>query len=160
MELNHITTTEKVYWSFWSVYIYIYIYVIHFTEPEISNLKEARWVQYLCSHQNNVPPQLSTQWLCGNSCTRTYDTCTLCTAVHHVPKCISCHKAIVVITGRAHCFHECIYIMPIFLLWDLNTQCSVCHASLMTTYDLLCMYSLLLIFCMLVKKEPIYNRFE
>ena len=25
--------------------------------------------------------------------------------VHHVPKCISCHKAIVVITGRAHCFH-------------------------------------------------------
>ena len=62
------------------------------------------------------PPQLSTQWLCGNSCTRTYDTCTLCTAVHHVPKCISCHKAIVVITGRAHCFHECIYIMPIFLL--------------------------------------------
>ena len=26
--------------------------------------------------------------------------------VHHVPKCMSCHKAIVVITGRAHCFHD------------------------------------------------------
>ena len=26
-----------------------------------------------------------------------------CVTVHHVPKCISCHKAIVVITGRAHC---------------------------------------------------------
>ena len=28
--------------------------------------------------------------------------------VHHVPKCMSCHKAILVITGRAHCFHDCI----------------------------------------------------
>ena len=36
--------------------------------------------------------------------------------VHHVPKCMSCHKAIVVITGRAHCFHDCIYIMLILLL--------------------------------------------
>ena len=31
--------------------------------------------------------------------------------VHHVPKCMSCHKAIVVITGRAHCFHDYIYIL-------------------------------------------------
>ena len=30
--------------------------------------------------------------------------------VNHVPKCMSWHKAIVVITGRAHCFHVCIYI--------------------------------------------------
>ena len=30
--------------------------------------------------------------------------------VHHVPRCMSCHKAIVVITGRAPCFHDCIYI--------------------------------------------------
>ena len=30
--------------------------------------------------------------------------------VHHVPKCMSCHKAIVVITGRADCFHDYIYI--------------------------------------------------
>ena len=28
--------------------------------------------------------------------------------VHHVPKCMSCHRAIVVITGRAHSFHDCI----------------------------------------------------
>ena len=33
-----------------------------------------------------------------------------------VTKCISCHKAIVVITGRAHCFHDCIYSTPILLL--------------------------------------------
>ena len=29
--------------------------------------------------------------------------------VHHVPKCMSCHKGIVEITGRAHCFYD-IYI--------------------------------------------------
>ena len=36
--------------------------------------------------------------------------------VHHVPKCMSCHKAIVVITRRAHCFHDYIYITLILLL--------------------------------------------
>ena len=36
--------------------------------------------------------------------------------VHHVPKCMNCHKAIVVMTGKAHRFHDCIYIMPILLL--------------------------------------------
>ena len=34
-----------------------------------------------------------------------------CVTVHHVPKCMSCHKAIVVITGGAHCFHDYIYIL-------------------------------------------------
>ena len=28
----------------------------------------------------------------------------------HVPKFMSCHKAPVVMTRRAHCFHDCIYI--------------------------------------------------
>ena len=27
-----------------------------------------------------------------------------------MPKCMSCHKAIVVITGRAHCFHDYTHI--------------------------------------------------
>ena len=39
-----------------------------------------------------------------------------CNIVHHTPKCMSCHKTIVVITRRAHCFHDCVYIMPVFLL--------------------------------------------
>ena len=39
-----------------------------------------------------------------------------CNIVHHVPKRMSFHKAIVVITGRAHCFHDCIYITPVLLL--------------------------------------------
>ena len=42
----------------------------------------------------------------------TYD----CNIVHHVPKCMSCQKAIVMTTGRAHCCHDCIYITLILLL--------------------------------------------
>ena len=34
----------------------------------------------------------------------------------HVSKCMSCHKATVVITGRAHCFHDFIYVALILLL--------------------------------------------
>ena len=29
-----------------------------------------------------------------------------CVALHHEPKCMSRHKAVMVITGRAHCFHD------------------------------------------------------
>ena len=39
-----------------------------------------------------------------------------CNIVYHVPKCMSCHKAIVVISGREHCFRDCIYITPVLLL--------------------------------------------
>ena len=28
--------------------------------------------------------------------------------VHHVPKCMNCHKAIVMISRRAHYFHGCV----------------------------------------------------
>ena len=38
------------------------------------------------------------------------------TTIHHVPKCMSCHKAIVVRTGRAHCFYDMItYITYIYI---------------------------------------------
>ena len=63
-----------------------------------------------CYHENNVPSRLSPRWLYGNSCTH-----------------MSCHKAIVVITERAHCFHDKIYIIVILLLWDLSTLCVVDH---------------------------------
>ena len=36
-----------------------------------------------------------------------------CAQVH---KCMSCHKAIVVITGRGHFFHDYIYITLILLM--------------------------------------------
>ena len=76
---------------------------------------------YICTHENNVPSRLSPQWLCGNSCiwahdVRYDDNTAHGVTVHHVPKCMSCHKAIVVMTGRAHCFHDYIYITLILLL--------------------------------------------
>ena len=33
-----------------------------------------------------------------------------CVTLHHVPKSMSCHKAIVVMTRMPHYFHECVYI--------------------------------------------------
>ena len=69
-------------------------------------------------------------------------------------KCISCHKEVVVITGRAHCFHNCIYITPISLLWDLGTLCYVCRGSLMTmyiyTYIYIYIYIYIFILCIIL----------
>ena len=42
-----------------------------------------------------------------------------CVTVHHVPKCMTCHRATVVMTGRAHRFHDCMYIYIIILLYIL-----------------------------------------
>ena len=61
--------------------------------------------------------------------------------IHHVPKCMSCQKAIVVITGRAHCFHDYIYITLILLLWDLSTPCLVDHLWALILRSLLCLMS-------------------
>ena len=64
--------------------------------------------------------------------------------VHHVPKCMSCHKDIVVITERAHCFHDYIYITPILLLYNLSSLCVVDHLwHMTTTYIILLAKSLL-----------------
>ena len=82
--------------------------MIHDTQSaQISQKQDERNI-YVCNHENNVPSRLSPQWLCGNSCTWAHDV--------RLPKCMSCHKAIVVITGRAHCFHDCIYIYILFAL--------------------------------------------
>ena len=60
------------------MYVYLYIHIYNNPRPTRRVLKSHR------SKINNVPSRLSPQWLCGNSCT--------------------CHKAIVVISGRAHLF--------------------------------------------------------
>ena len=91
---------------FLSLFLFIYIYMQSWKQcslPVITTM--ALWqLMHLCT------------W-----CTSPYIT------AHHVPKCMSCNKAIVVITGRAHCFRDCIYIMPILLLWDLSTLCAMDH---------------------------------
>ena len=56
-----------------------------------------------------------------------------CVTVHHVPKCMSCHKVIVVMTGRAHCFHDDIYIYYAHLA-SVRFELSLCRGSLMATY--------------------------
>ena len=54
-----------------------------------------------------------------------------CLTIHHVPKCMSCHKAILVITGRAHFFWSHIYYAH---LASARFEHSMCHESLMTSY--------------------------
>ena len=66
------------------IYIYIYIYSHKWNERNIRNIYMQSWKQCAVRVIN--------------------------TNRNHVPKYMSCHKAIVVITGRAHCFHDCIYI--------------------------------------------------
>ena len=53
----------------------------------------------------------------------------ICGTVHYVPKCMSCNKAIVVITGRAHCFHDCIF---------MHYSCIYIKNSPPTTYICIC----------------------
>ena len=67
-------------------------------------------------------------WLVKQSLVHWYQQCV---AVHCVPKHMSFHKAILVITGRVHCFHDCIYITH---LASVRFEHSVCHESLTTTY--------------------------
>ena len=38
-----------------------------------------------------------------------------------VPKCLSCRKVILVMTGREHCFRDYICVMSILLLRDWST---------------------------------------
>ena len=69
-------------------------------------------------------------WLVEHSLVHWYQQCV---NVHHVSKYMSCHKAIAVITGKTHCFHDYIYITPSCFceIWAL------CHGSLMTSYIIL-----------------------
>ena len=88
--------------------------MIHDTRhTECVNLTQARWAQFTWTHANNVSSWLSPQCLCGKSCTRTHTIY----MTYIMLKCMSCHKAIVVITSRAHCFYiayilhpSCLYI--------------------------------------------------
>ena len=89
------------------IYVCIYILYIYINKPNfspdiiLSNIISIIWNKIICifSHENN----LSQQWLLSNVETH---------ALGHM----SCHRAIVVITGRVHCFHDCIYVMLIMLL--------------------------------------------
>ena len=134
------------------IYIYIYIHRHVFRYSQDSSV----WLGltsiciyiyiyiyiYSCYHENNVPTRLSPRWLYGNSCTR-----------------MRCHKAIVVITERGHCFHDKIYIIVILLLWDLSTLCVVDHLwpLIYITYILYHLY--ILKYNCIFRKEMSFRQF-
>ena len=93
------------------------------------------WKQYICDIFTYIT---LLALLVEHSLFRWYQHCV---TVDHVTKCMSCHKTIVVITGMARCFHDCIYIRPILLLWDLSTLCVVDHLWPLILSSLLCLLS-------------------
>ena len=75
---------------------------------KLKTKKQKRLPKFL----NNAPENAVVWPLSGNSCIfAVSSTHFMPVTVHHVRKCMSCHKAIAVITGRAHCFHDCRYIL-------------------------------------------------
>ena len=74
----YIYILHRYIWHIYIKYIYIYIYIIN-------NFK------WFTTHRHTECSNLTeVRWA----------------SVGHVPKSMSCHKAIVVITWRAHCFHD------------------------------------------------------
>ena len=84
------------------MYVCIYICIYYISGHKLSTTHSVHI-------ENNVASRLSQQWICGNSCTWAHDKqcCyrTSCAQVHELP-----HHRTTVVTGRAHCFHDCIYI--------------------------------------------------
>ena len=105
----------KIYiYNIW-VYIYVCIYVIMKTMCPPSYHHNGFVATHALGHTIYDYTMLVTinwrvftlfAWLVEDSSVHWYQQCL---TVHHVPKCISSHKAIQVITGRAHCFHDYIY---------------------------------------------------
>ena len=96
--------------------------MLHFNMPSKIIVRESckaklpvkLYEHIVCNHENNMPSRLPPQRLYGSSCTWAYD---------HMPKCMSCHKPLVLITGRADWFHYYIQTMLNLNLWNLGTQC-------------------------------------
>ena len=86
---------------------------------ECSNLKKVRWAQHIFFYVH-FPFMRFEHSVCRGSLMATYikilawsvehsllHWCRQCVTVRHVPKCMSCHEAIVVITERTHSFRGC-----------------------------------------------------
>ena len=84
------------------IYIYIYICIYIYAVLKIMSLLS-------CHHNGFVATHILWHMVYYLS-------------IHHVPKCMSCHKVIVVIVGSANDFHGCIFITLILLLWDLRNN--------------------------------------
>ena len=92
---------------------YIYVYI---------NISLSLYV-YIC---------ITSRFLYTTKKLRVYD-------IHYVPKCLSCHKAILVMSGRTYYFHhEYICVMFILLLRGLTTLSFECCEYI---YCLICLIS-------------------
>ena len=60
--------------------------------------------------------------------------------IHHASKCTCCHRSIVVITGRAHCFQDYKYITHVLILRELNPKSSFVGIFLLLIASLLLLY--------------------
>ena len=84
------------------MFLWLLIYYAH--------LVSVRFEHSMCCGSLMTTYVMLLAWLVEHSLVHWYHQCV---TVHHVLKCMSCNKAIVVITRRANCFHDCIYITPI-----------------------------------------------
>ena len=94
-----------IYFHIYILYIYIYanIYTYTYIHIYINGHTWSTTHRVLKSHSRKMSEIYMQSWKqCGLS--------VITKVTHHVPKCMSCHKVIVVITRRAHCFYDCIYI--------------------------------------------------
>ena len=64
-------------------------------------------VIYICNHEIDVPSQLSSQWLCGNSCTLTHGVHLGCAQVHELlqSRCRDKRKGTSISWLRIYCFY-------------------------------------------------------
>ena len=100
------------------IYIYIYIYVYISISVSISISISIHIYLYLSLYLSiypsiylYLPSRLSPQWVCGNSCAHIiYIMCPNYTWTIYMPNGMSCHKAIVGITG-GHIIFMITYIL-------------------------------------------------
>ena len=85
-------------------YTFMYTCIFLFTYVSSHKWSRTHRVQdkYNIYHENNVPSTPGCHHYGQEYMMYSHDL--------HVPKCMSCHKAIVVIMRRVHCFHDYIYI--------------------------------------------------
>ena len=96
-------------YAIYIIYIHIYIYICVYVCMCIC-VYVCVCACSVCNHENNVPFRLSPQWLF------LWQLMHLGTSVHYVPKCMSCHKATVVITGMVHYRRVHWQFYPLFIV--------------------------------------------
>ena len=113
-----------------NVYIYIYIHIYICIYIHIYVYIYIHYIIYVYIYVYNISSNTPRVWFVEHSLTHSYKDCL---NRRCMPKSLSCHNIIVVITRKTHCFHIYMYVTPIVLLSDLSTP--VCRQSLMATYN-------------------------